>query len=140
MKKFLFIITLLLGSLALAQDAAIPGMDIPSWVAPILAFLSGLPQVGPYLVMIIKYAGIMSVALTAISSILIAIQKLLEQLHAVKQLELVQKIIDGLKKIIPWVAYFSNLNVSRDAQKAAGMPNMIPNVTADGKPANEPKA
>ena len=136
MKKFLFLMTVLFGAVALAQAAPIPGSEIPDWIAPILGFIASMPKVGPILVDILKYASILSVSMTAISSILIAIQKLLEQLHAVKQMAIVQKIIDVIKKIVPWAAYLSMWNVSRDAQAAAGMPNMIPNITADGKPAS----
>jgi hypothetical protein len=135
MKQVIFIITLFFGFMVFAQEAVIPGADIPSWIAPIIVFLASLPKVGPILVSVLKYMSIISVVLTAMSSVLIAIQKVLEQLHAVKQLTMVQSLIDGIKKIVPWVAYLSMLNVSRDAQAAAGIPAMIPNVTADGKPA-----
>jgi hypothetical protein len=142
MKRLVFLVTMLFGFTAIAQVAAIPGSEIPEWFAPLLGMIAGLPKIGPFLVAVMKYAGMIATLLTALSSILIGLQKVLEQLQKAKELAVVNKIIAGIKVMVPWVAYLSMLNVSRDAQKAAGMPNMLPNVTADGKSANTeaPKA
>lgn len=113
----------LIGEVALAQDvvmAPIPIIDPifipPSWLQDLMLVIKGLPIVGPYVVEAIKWAGVATVIISAMTGAVLTVLKALQgalNLAKLEDLALKVKAFEN-SKVIFWLKYFSNFN----AQKA----------------------
>lgn len=107
----LVILSLIYTCSTFAQDAVVtppPGMD---WVAYLIDFLSGLPWVGPFLVMVLKYVGIVAAVFTSASVFATTLLRIPEVIARWAGAEmLASKIADFHDKIVPWLDYLSVFN------------------------------
>ena len=129
MKKLLplLMFTLMIGSYAFAQDASplplpdvapSPGVSVdpvfvpPTWLETAILFVKNIPGVGPVLVEIGKWVGVVGTILTALCvfllSVLNALQKVFSASKLMGYVNLIQAFKDG--KIMYWLKYFSFLN------------------------------
>lgn len=113
MKKyasFMIVFLMCFSAVAFAEEVVSPqGADT---IASIFNFLSSIPKIGPIVVTVLNYMGIVAVALTVISSVLMAIKKILTML-AKPESDVLNKIIAVLDKVIPYVAYLSMYNAKK---------------------------
>lgn len=113
----------LIGEVALAQDvvmAPIPIIDPifipPSWLQDLMLVIKGLPIVGPYVVEAIKWVGVATVIISALTGAVLTVLKALQgalNLAKLEDIALKVKAIEN-SKVIFWLKYLSNFN----AQKA----------------------
>lgn len=113
MKTMLFLLSFISLSV-FAQEAAPAVSDaIPSWFAPALSFLKGLPYVGQYIVAVLGHAVAISSILTGLTAILDAVIKTLQGLGQLKWLASLQKVAEWLAVVRPYVAYLAIQNVAK---------------------------
>lgn len=115
MKLFLLLIMSLLLCLAafpaMAQDAA---QVAPVWLGGVVAFLMGIPSVGPILVKILSVIGIVCAFFTALSTFLQAVLIIPEiglKIAGAKGLS--EKIKSFSDKVLPILKYLSIYNVQK---------------------------
>lgn len=107
MKK-LFTLALCLIPFGLFAQAAVPAAPdaIDQVIGIVLSVASSVPAVGPYLAMALKVLGILSVSLTAVASVLMALSALLNK----SGLASAAAMID---KVLPYVQFASVYNVQK---------------------------
>ena len=99
-----------------APAAEVPAqeVEIPSWVAPILTWLQTVPTVGPILIEVLKWLGIVAAVLTALAALM---QALAAAFVGVAKLagfvEFANKAKAFLDKVLAYVKYFSMFNVQK---------------------------
>lgn len=105
-----------------ADEAAAPAApapvgvadEIPSWIAPVVMWLQSVPTVGPILVEVLKWLGLVAAVLTALSAFLMALAKAttgIAQLAGfVAFAEKAQKFFDVVLK---YTKYLSMFNVQK---------------------------
>lgn len=87
-------------------------VEPPSWLKEVIGFAMSIPTVGPIVVEILKWIGVLSALLTALSSLLLAVSKAFEA--AGKVWTGAVKIKEYLDKAIYYVGYLSVFNVYKD--------------------------
>lgn len=89
-------------------------VELPSWVGDIVEFLKTIPYVGPVIVQILKWVGIVTAIFTALAAFL---QTLCVVLIGSANLSGLQKFADVIlrinEKVLPWLKYFSMFNVQK---------------------------
>lgn len=130
MKKIvtLFWLILVASIYTFAQNAAVipapvlpvippldPIMVPPDWLQSAILLIKNIPAVGPILVKIGQYAGVLATVLTSLSVAVIGILKSLQVvLNIAKAPELAAKIEAFEKgKILYWLKYLSMLNAEK---------------------------
>lgn len=134
-----FLTVLLFSSLCFATDQAPPEViaampeeapivqtitEAPSWLVTTLETVSSLPVVGPIIVEIAKWLGVLASIATILVTALMAILRALQVvLPAVKLASLVNWVIAiENSKALYWLKFFSMYNAKKkepDAEKAA---------------------
>lgn len=90
----------------------------PSWLIDIMMQVYAIPVVGAFVVEAGKWVGFLAAVLTGLSVFLMSIQKALQALNKLAVFgSAVSKVILFLDKVLPYVKYFSVLNVSKDEIK-----------------------
>lgn len=88
--------------------------EIPSWIAPVVMWLQGVPTVGPILVEVLKWLGLLAAVLTALSTFMMALSKAVVGVAGmagfVAFAEKAQKFFDVALK---YAKYFSMFNVQK---------------------------
>lgn len=104
--KILFGLTIVLGFMigVAHADTSTPVLQMPGWIVGAIKDLENIPAIGHVITLILGVIAVVSMILTPLSSLLMALEK------ATGWAEL-DKINAFLNKIIPYVAMFSNLNV-----------------------------
>lgn len=88
--------------------------EVPSWVATVLAFLQGMPYVGPFLTGLLKWAVLASAIMTAISTCAMAILALLQGVSQWAGLVKIQAALAWVEaNVMPWLKYLSMYNVQK---------------------------
>lgn len=97
-----------------AAEAPADDVEIPSWVAPIVTWLQTVPTVGPILIEVLKWLGIVAAVLTALATLM---QALAAAFVGVAKMagfvEFANKAKAFLDKILAYVKYFSMFNVQK---------------------------
>ncbi len=97
---------------------AVNKVDIPEWAGSVIVFLKGAPVVGPYLVKILSYMGMIAAFLTLVSSLLMALSGFLAVLSKGKSS---RSWIRKAKKYLDWgtqyAKYLSMFNTQKDEKK-----------------------
>jgi hypothetical protein len=97
-----------------ADDAVAAVTAPPEWLGSILVFFQSLPYVGPVLVAVLKWMGVITTLFTALS---IAVQAILTIPELVAKWAGAQKAADQIKKysdiVLPYLKYLSIFNVQK---------------------------
>jgi hypothetical protein len=110
MKNFLFVLLIIP---AICFGAVEP-VELPEWVAAAVNFMTNVPYVGPVLVVVLKWASIISAIATALSLFVQAIFAALIGVGNFVGLEDEAEKFKSLSdKILPWLKYFSMFNVQK---------------------------
>jgi hypothetical protein len=119
--KFVFAFTFVLGFMIGVAHAdtgsAVTSLQMPGWVVSVIKELENIPAIGHILVAIIGVLAVATPILTALSALLMGIQKAFNIAGLLPEINFLNQ------KLIPWVAMFSNLNV-----QPASAPNLAPTV------------
>lgn len=122
--KILLLITFF--SLAVfAQDAASPVLDStavetpPEWLVEILNTIQSLPIVGPYLVVILQWLGVVFTIVTTFTLAIITSVRALMTVAKWQQLFTVVAALENFQKgkIMYWLKYFSMFNAKKEEPK-----------------------
>lgn len=98
---------------AYAQDGA-PVNEAPAWLLDFLTYIATIPKVGPILVEIAKWLGVLASVFTALSLALTVILKIPEiTARWAGASEFADKIKAFHDKIQPWLKYLSIFNVQK---------------------------
>jgi hypothetical protein len=115
MKKFiLFLIVFLVSFNVMAQGGVDPVAVPPEWVANVLVWVKTLPYVGPVVVEILKWVGLVAGVMTALSVMaqaLLAIPEIAARFAGAPGLA--EKIKYWSDKILYWLKYFSVFNAKK---------------------------
>lgn len=100
---------------AFAGDMVIPAEAAPpAWFMPVVNLVVGLPYVGPYLLVAIKYLGLLASVLTILSA---TVQALLILPEVAARFMGAPKLADQIKSVsdvvLPYLKYFSMYNVQK---------------------------
>lgn len=88
--------------------------QMPGWLTMVLGILSSLPVVGPALLFVLKWMGVLCVALTCLSALLKGLSSSLKGVAKLAGfLSVVDKIQSIEDKVLPWVKYLSMFNVQK---------------------------
>ncbi len=89
-------------------------LDPPSWLGTIIDSISGVKFIGPAILFIIKWAGLVAGVMTVLS---IFVQGLLGIPEVIARFSGAPVLADKIKsisdKVLPWVKYLSNFNVQK---------------------------
>ena len=114
MKKLLFLILCFLSFPLLAEVVAENAAVLPEWVGQIVIFLTGIPTIGPILVLVIKWVAIITAVLTVVSA---TVQSLSTILVASGHFLGLKKFADFIAKwsgkLLPYLKWFSAFNVKK---------------------------
>ena len=100
---------------AIADDVIpVPVTDVPEWLRVIMGLVMGLPYVGPIVIEILKWVGVVAALATGISTTIAAILVTLRKIGKAAGFENfaagVQKIFDI---VWPYIAWLSIYNVQK---------------------------
>jgi hypothetical protein len=95
-----------------APSAVDQAVAPPGWLKAVIAYAVAVPTIGPIVVEILKWIGVLASLLTALSSLLIATNKAFEA--AGKVWGEFSKVKAFLDKAIYYVGYLSVFNVRKD--------------------------
>lgn len=88
--------------------------EIPIWLKPIMDMIVALPVVGPIIIEILKWIGVIAALFTGVATLFKGVAKALKEIGKlagfVEFSEKVQKFYDA---IWPWLAWFSVYNVPK---------------------------
>lgn len=97
-----------------AQEIVEDPTHVPEWLSQILNWLVTIPKVGPIVVEIGKWLGVIASVFTVLSVALTAIVKIPEiGLRFFKFVELAEKLAKFHDKIQPYIKYLSIFNVKK---------------------------
>lgn len=103
----------LVASVALADGGgAVSTLQFPAWIVVAIKSLENIPAIGHFLVAIIGVLAVATPILTALTGLLMAIEKAFNLTGLLPEINFLNQ------KLIPWIAMFSNLNVQSGAQVA----------------------
>lgn len=109
LKNIIALLVVVFGVSAFAQDV----VEVPSWVAGVMIFIQQIPYVGPIVLEVVKWLGLVAGILTAISAFLIALQKVFSAMEKVAFIGAAfAKAVEFIEKILPYVKYLSMFNVA----------------------------
>lgn len=111
-------------SVAHAEDAPAPAstadqaLEAPVWLKYGVETAVGLPYVGPVLVEVLKWVGVVAALLTALSAFLLAVSRALAGIvKLVPMLSALDKVKALVDKLLPYAMYLSVFNVQKDPKK-----------------------
>lgn len=81
----------------------------PAWLKAAIAFALKVPYVGPILVQVLQWMGVLAALLTALAGLMLALAKLLAKFGG--NVKFLLKIKQGIDKAYPWIAWLSMFNV-----------------------------
>ena len=88
--------------------------EVPIWLKPVMDFLIALPYVGPVLVEILTWVGVVAALTTGVASLFAGVAQSLEKLGKLMGLVKFAEGVQGFyDKVWPWVAWFSVYNVPK---------------------------
>jgi predicted protein tyrosine phosphatase len=114
-KKWLFAVTLCLYAVsfgAFAQDGT--PIEPPAWLESVLVFIQSVPKVGPVVVEIFKWIGVVASVFTALSvavSVILKVPEIAARWAGAGALA--EKIEKLNEKVQPWLKYLSIFNVKK---------------------------
>lgn len=120
----LVLCAVLFADIALAQEvvAAAPMIDPmfipPTWLQDMMLVIKGLPIVGPYVVEALKWVGVATVIISAMTGAVLTVLKALQgALHLAKLDAMAEKVkAFENSKFIFWLKYFSNFNAQKSVK------------------------
>lgn len=118
MKKWtLALVGFLIPMVALAASPEV--ISPPDWLVGILLFIQSIPAVGPLLVKVSMWAGVVASVMSALS---VAVQGVLSGLSGIAGWaglsDLSEKIKGISDKILPWLQYLSMFNVQKKSEQS----------------------
>lgn len=104
----------LCGSLGWAADGVV-AVDTtfapPEWLVQVLLWLKSMPYIGPVLVEIAKWAGVVSVILTAFASFMIVLAKAFDGFSSITaHFQWAGRVADWINAIVPYLKWASLYN------------------------------
>lgn len=109
---FVVIMACLSARYAFGADA--PMDDIPVWLKAVMDFVTSIPGVGPVLMTILKWMGVVAAVLTGVATLITGVAVALKKLSAGLGFQQFADKVDVLyKKIWPWIAWLSMYNVQK---------------------------
>lgn len=115
MKKLIFVL-LLLPAAAFADGVVAPVLSLtpPDWLGTVVQFLAAVPYVGPVIVEVLKWVGLISAVATALS---VLAQTLLALPEVAARWAGAHAIADKIKSVsdvvLPWLKWLSVFNVQK---------------------------
>lgn len=108
MKKLTILAVLLFPFIAFAEVAA---TEVPGWLQFLMDLLVGIPVVGPILLEALKWLGVVSAVMTAVSTSLTLVAKALQVLGQALGFQQFAAKIEGIYNAIwPYLAWLSVYN------------------------------
>lgn len=112
MKMFLVGILCMLSTLAFGQD--VPVDSAPAWITEFLMFIAAVPKIGPVIVEIAKWVGVIASVFTMLSVCVSAILKVPELAAKFAGAQKLAEQIAAINaKIQPYLKYLSIFNVKK---------------------------
>lgn len=109
---FLVLLACFFSAVALAADA--DPNQAPEWLAMVLSFLQTVPYVGPYLVTVLKWLGVLASVMTAVSTAAMIALKALEGAVVWAGWAKGEAAVEWLQKnVLPKLQWFSVYNVQK---------------------------
>lgn len=114
MKKILLISLLFVG-VCYAQVAPVdPVFMPPSWLSKVMEYVLGVPVIGPIVIEIMKWLGVLASVMTSLAVCFTAVMKSLSKvLNAAKLLGLAAKVDALYIKYAPYLKFLSLYNVQK---------------------------
>jgi hypothetical protein len=140
LKILVLFFVLLSGSACFAADAAPAAVALApppgfEWIVPVLAFIQGLPTVGPIISSILKYMGALATLMTIVSGSFRQLAKLVSTVLEKSGMDGAADKVDAfVSKVYPFLAFFGMQNV----QKGPGAPAAIQATAVQSPPSAEP--
>lgn len=115
--KYLILAVTLMPALVFAQEAE-PAFIPPNWLADVMLYIQSFPVVGPIILEVMKWVGFIASVMTALSVFAMSVKAAAEKLAKLGFLvQAMQKVIDLIIKALPYLKYFSAMNVQKEELK-----------------------
>jgi hypothetical protein len=102
------------------EAAAQEALEPPKWLEKAVSHAMTLPIVGPVLVEIMKWLGMIAAVMTALATAFMAVAKALSAvLKGMKLIELAVKVEALYTRVAPWLQFLSMYNVQKKPEKSA---------------------
>lgn len=113
MKKAVAVALVLVPAFVFAEEAP---TDVPAWLQMVMDFIVAIPGVGPIVLEVLKWLGVVASVMTALSTALMAVSEALKKVGiALGFSEFAAKIDELYKKIWPYIAWLSIYNNKKKA-------------------------
>lgn len=110
---FITIVGCLIARNSIGADA-VPMEEVPVWLKAVMDFVTSIPGVGPVLLSILKWMGVVAAVLTGAATMITGVAMALKKVSAGLGFQAFADKVDALyKKIWPWVAWLSMYNVQK---------------------------
>lgn len=97
-----------------AQADVLPVEEVPSWMKAVMDFIVGIPGVGPFLLSVLKWMGVVAAVLTGIATLIMGVANALKAVGTALGFQEFAAKVDAIyKKIWPWIAWLSMYNVQK---------------------------
>lgn len=112
---FIVVMALVIGLKASADVVVpVPETDVPFWLKSVMDFLVSIPYVGPVLVEILKWIGVVAAVTTGLSTLIMGVAKALKELgKALGFVTFAEKVDAAYQKVWPYIAWLSVYNVPK---------------------------
>ena len=113
MMKLIMVLTLglFMAASAIAVEIVPNPTEVPMWIKPLIDMVMSIPYIGPFLMGVLKYVGIIGAAMTGVATLFSLVSKALEKMMLGLGFRNFAAKVDALyKKVYPFVAFFSIYN------------------------------
>lgn len=100
-------------------DPMEPDYTPPAWLDTAIRMTISIPVVGPYIVVVMQWLGVIAAILTALCAFLLAMIKALSSVLSAAQLEKVAQFVASLEKskLMYWLKRLSIFNAQKEDKK-----------------------
>jgi hypothetical protein len=100
----------------LGDVVPLPALDpeVPAWLKMAMDIVVGLPYVGPVVVFVLKWTGVVAAVMTGLSTLVMGVATALKAIGQGLGFQgFAQKVDELYHKVWPWVAWLSMYNVPK---------------------------
>lgn len=103
------------GFQVLADTSVVPAVEeVPAWLKIVMDFITGIPYVGPIVLTVLKWMGVVAAVLTGLATLVGGVAKALSALGtALGFVKFAESVDAALAKVWPYIAWLSMYNVQK---------------------------
>lgn len=103
------------GLQVMGDTSVVPAVEeVPVWLKIVMDFITGIPYVGPIVLTVLKWMGVVAAVLTGLATLVGGVAKALSALGAAMGfVKFAESVDSALAKVWPYIAWLSMYNVQK---------------------------